>query len=420
MKLIREEYILLLLAGVVLVLPFAHIKAVMFGVPIYVPEWLVLIAFVLKCRQYQRGTTDLRKAHTVIIAGLMLFLGGALLSSVTHPLTLTGLGLLKSWFFFPFLFGWLAWQELTSVRKREVLLFSWWCMLGLVALRSLFLWISDQMTYDGRLAGDYASPNFLAALLSPAVLISLAAWYELKRRKATVWVATIPLVVLILCVMVLVLTRSYGSWGALFFAVLTFAILYLRRVSKPLMMVIIMSSLALVVSFFWFDFGSEKWQSIVTHDPRSSWSSRLMIWQTALLAAKEHPLLGIGVGRFQEVYLSYQSQFPPYLEWAVPEPHNFFLAVFLSTGMMGLVGMLLLLGRIALFFWRSFPGENDMAVVHLSLISSLWALFLFSGILDTPYFKTDLAYSFFLLLALTLSLQTKSRSGWRAAERSHS
>ena len=68
-----------------------------------------------------------------------------------------------------------------------------------------------------------------------------------------------------------------------------------------------------------------------------------MIWKSAGLMIKNNPLFGIGPGNFQEKYMEYQKYFPPYLEWAVPQPHNIFLAFWLESGLIGLAGFILLL-----------------------------------------------------------------------------
>ena len=127
-----------------------------------------------------------------------------------------------------------------------------------------------------------------------------------------------------------------------------------------------------------------------------------MIWQSATRILEDHIVLGIGVGRFQEEYLSYQSFFSPYLVWAVPEPHNFLLALFLSTGLLGGIGFVLVSIRLVLLFVKRLYGDQELNYEGFFLFS-LWLLFFVYGLVDTPYFKTDLAYAFFLLFALSKS-----------------
>ena len=108
-------------------------------------------------------------------------------------------------------------------------------------------------------------------------------------------------------------------------------------------------------------------------------------------------LFGIGLGRFQAVYLEYQKYFPPYLEWAVPQPHNLYLAVWLQTGLMGLIGFIILVARSIFILIKN---KNREAVLLLGILT----LYLVCGLFDTPFFKTDLAFSFWLAIVLILTI----------------
>jgi O-antigen ligase len=108
---------------------------------------------------------------------------------------------------------------------------------------------------------------------------------------------------------------------------------------------------------------------------------------------KNHWLIGIGPGNYQEKYLDYQKYYPPYLEWAVPHPHNLYLAFWLYGGIAGLIGFLSL---IFLWFKGILPkiksGPDWTALVSLGIM----AYILTHGLIDTTYFKNDLAVIFWL------------------------
>lgn len=134
---------------------------------------------------------------------------------------------------------------------------------------------------------------------------------------------------------------------------------------------------------------------------RSSWQSRLAIWQAAWLIGKDHPIFGIGAGMFQEYYLRYQKYFSvPYLEWAVPQPHNLFLAFWLQAGLLGLFGFVWLL---VIFFRQAISLIKKRN--QLAMAMGLVVLYtLLHGLVDTTYFKNDLAVVFWLMAALLASL----------------
>ena len=137
----------------------------------------------------------------------------------------------------------------------------------------------------------------------------------------------------------------------------------------------------------------------------SSLASRMIIWKSAIRILKDNFVLGIGPGMFQEKYLAYQVHFKPYLEWAVPHPHNVFLAFWLQSGLIGLVGFLWL---IAVFFKNIFSNKDNKITL---LCGALMIYFLAHGLIDTTYWRNDLAAMFWMVVVLSAAnrMQTINR-----------
>jgi O-antigen ligase len=131
---------------------------------------------------------------------------------------------------------------------------------------------------------------------------------------------------------------------------------------------------------------------------RSSLASRIIIWEVSLHLLREHPWLGIGPGNFQQSYLNAQLFFPPYLEWAVPHPHQLYLAFWLESGLLGLIGFLFIIHYTLMRLWRA-SKEKTSGMLPMLLLSLLTALLL-QGFFDTPYFSLPLAYLFWCILLL--------------------
>ncbi len=401
MKFFHQQVITVFLIITIILLPFSHLKMVIGVFPFYFPEIFVtlsLIAFLIT-RQKNSLFTGLDRG---ILLGGILFLGGSIVSLLLNPYTLTGLGMIKSWFGFPFLFALLLWRDTQHLRERDRMLIIWYGVLCGIALRSFYYLLTGDITYDGRLQGDYASPNFLAYSLAPAILMSC--WYLLYvRTQSWLWFANLS--VLALLVSVFFATHSYGAWGGVFVALGIFLLLknnHCTPFKKSLL--IGLSVLSVFLAFIYFEHGSDKWQALMHQSERSALASRLMIWQSALKMVSDSPVFGIGIGRFQQVYLSYQAFFPPYLEWAVPEPHNIFLAVYLSTGLVGLLGFLILMSRLIFLLWRQYQKNTNPGVSGIDSVFflGLSALFLVYGFMDTPLFTTELSYVFFLWFTLAI------------------
>jgi O-antigen ligase len=83
-------------------------------------------------------------------------------------------------------------------------------------------------------------------------------------------------------------------------------------------------------------------------DPRRpldrSLKARLNIWKAAVDFGTEEWSLGIGLGQFPRMYSSYPDSHGP------ENAHNFFLQVFAESGLLGLVGLGVFLGTIAVAF----------------------------------------------------------------------
>jgi|GEM_PF-514010 len=272
------------------------------------------------------------------------------------------------------------------------------------------------------------------------------------------------ILILILELFVLYLTYSYGTWLALLIASLFIALSHSvipsedqsdwsksrdpfripKRDSRPddpvgqasaalrsgrndkksLFKGVLVGFLLLALLFL-SQLNNPKLQHILNGDYYSSLHSRLMIWQSAWKISQDHWLFGIGGGNFQQAYLDYQKYFPePYIEWAVPMPHNIFLAFSTQLGVFGLASFLTIIilsiltvipsnvegSLLSMFkgFLRSSPyhtvrgsGRNDKKTDFLTL----WALsyliyFLIHGLIDTPYWKNDLAIIFWLAIAV--------------------
>lgn len=412
------SFIRFLLLSLPLFLPFAQAKFVFFGVPLYLIELPILLATLLFFGGIFSHQLKWKKLSSLEIgAGLAasLFFLGAILSFLHNPFSLTGLGMLKTWFLFPLLFVFLVIQIGWKEKDRETLFLLWLCSTGVVALGSLPFLLTGELTYDGRLAGWYASPNYLAATLVPGILIALFFLWNQRKNASLSWKYLVYSTLLVVFLVVLFATHSYGTWGALAVSALFLVFSLWRAQNQRKMKWALPGALVVIgiLTFISLESGNEKWKTLWSLEERSSLHSRIMIWESARKMIADEPFFGIGLGRFQAMYLEYQKYFPPYLEWAVPEPHNLYLAVWLSTGLVGLFGFFGLLYLALKHLWKNIrkrgEGQEEMQSALLAL--SLLLFYLLYGLIDTPYFKTDLAFSFWFLIALALSYKKNSPTG---------
>jgi O-antigen ligase len=227
--------------------------------------------------------------------------------------------------------------------------------------------------------------------LAPGILSGLYFWKktgrETKKIKAIYIISFLSLLVSFY------LTYSYAAWMAVIISILIVELIKWKNkfnFSKIFAVTLIM------LLIFLFQWNGQKMKAFRTLDERSSIESRIMIWKTSVKILENNLFWGIGPGNFQQKYLEYQKYFLPYLEWAVPHPHNLYLTFWLSGGILSFIGFLTLI-----FFWFQKAIKNER--------NSLWAVsftimlyFLFHGLTDTTYFKNDLAVIFWLNFLLAL------------------
>jgi O-antigen ligase len=327
----------------------------------------------------------LRQKKILWSSGLIFF--GFIFAALFNKNYFETAGILKSWVFLPFIFSLIAGSMLNKKQKEKI--FSiYYLSAFLVATTSLIYFFLGKITYDGRLESIFNSPNYLAMYLAPAFFIAYFGKtvdrLNLKNEKKWLLLSLAPIT------LSTYLTYSYGAWLSILASFLIIILWKKKNFAKNIFILLIG-----ILIIFLSQQRKNKFLDLLLLNPRSSFFSRLMIWRSAEKILCDNFFWGIGIGNFQNKYLAYQKYFQPYLEWAVPHPHNLYLAFWLYSGIIGFIGFALLL-----FFWvrTTLKKETDDSLKLLSL--ALMSYFLLHGIIDTTYFKNDLAVMFWLLINL--------------------
>jgi len=336
-------------------------------------------------RRFRRISAILK--DIAIPAGLLFI--GIVTSTAFSGFQRISMGIVKGWFIIPFLLFlvillYIECEKDTLTLMHMLVLSS--CAVGAVAF---YYMLQGEFTYDGRLRAFYLSPNFLAMYLAPVIVLMAAYCMHEKKR----WLAVIYYAGLALVLPPFLLTKSLGAWIAVIIGI---SILWAAAVF-PRKHVRILTAAAISAIFFsiaipFFVEGPLVRNSLIRET--GSTASRIAIWRSARELIERHPLFGIGPGMFQDAYLSLQNHFPPYLDRNVPHPHNLFFAFWLESGLMGAVGFYLL----SLTFIKT-KAATEWWWITLPVI-----VILVYGIIDTPYWKNDLAGQFWVLLALGFAL----------------
>ncbi len=408
----------------------------------------------------RRGFIQFHNSKLVI--GIILLFLGLTISTIISTDIKTSAGIFKGWFVGPFLF-FLVLISIVKTKKQIIDLFSVWMLSGLaVAAISIFYLMAGNLTYDDRLKAFFLSPNHLAMYLAPAFLIALVFLLNGKKldikKVSGIKYQVLSIIFLIIIIVPLSFTHSYGAFLGIAAAIICLIIPLLGggwgwvksamekptpspsregncsllkisptlfdkgRITKIILCSLILSSLLFL--------SADKFQQVVNPDNRSSFHSRLMIWSASKEILKDNYIFGIGPGTFQEVYLSYSDKFgEPYLEWAVPQPHNIFLAFWLQAGVIGLAGFILILvwffrvikipltpfdkggrttpnpsllrrGKTNPPFTKKETSKRGIHNSQFTIPIILMIYFLIHGLIDTTYWKNDLSLMFWILIGV--------------------
>lgn len=385
-----------LAAAILLLLPLYYLRFNIFGLPTNLVEVLVAILFVLTLMRRPSLLASFRKNGlkwpiALILAGLFL---GCLVSLDKYA----ALGILKGWFVVPILY-YSCVLDLFSEDGYGLIISALFINIIIVALYALLQCagiihlLSYQSASEGirayltqhRAIAFFESPNYLAMYLVPTILMVFGYQYSRKEFGKLLLLTTPFLAV--------VLTASRGGLVAL---VVGFVVIVSAK--KGFRWATISGIIALVVS-----------AGLLLSLPHVGGSggdqARTYIWSHALALIKEHPILGIGPGQFNgelNAKLANDAYYQDSVREYALHAHNVFLNFYLSGGILALVGFV---WACVVIIGQQLKSNRD-TVARLSLLAALLAV-LIHGMVDTTYFKNDLAIHFWLIAALSVTMKPK-------------
>ncbi|MGN6811724.1 MAG: O-antigen ligase family protein, partial [Thermomicrobiales bacterium] len=234
-----------------------------------------------------------------------------------------------------------------------------------------------------RATSVYMHPNNLALYLVRAAAFALALLVlsPTPRRERALYVA-LPLLLIGLA-----LTFSRGAFLGLAVAIAVLGIAAGRRLARVTLLVAAAGGAALLAL-------------AATRLNSGSLGLREYIWRSTLAMIRDHPAFGVGLDQFLTQYTPRYVNPAAWGERFTSHPHDFLLDFWVRLGIMGLAWILWLLVSLAVRVGRSWrlgeTGERRLLVAAtLACVAAL-----VHGTIDNFYFLIDLAFSWWLLLAL--------------------
>jgi putative inorganic carbon (HCO3(-)) transporter len=353
---------------------------------------LTVLAFIVESA-LQRRMPRLDTPFSVIVAVLLL---ATVIGVVASPDRQEALGIAKAYIVEPMVLFFISVNVLRSSWDWERVVYG-------LYVSGLVVAVSQAVAVAGALANHtlnlnvappvpswlWTNNNFGGIFLDPLVGLALGlALFGGVRHRNLHWAA------LVLLGLGDVLTLSRGSWLALVVLAIVAAALHPRR--RVLLAVCLA---ALVVAVILPPVRHRISNELNPNSPANSLVARARLWHATVDLIGAHPFTGSGLAGFQTAITPYRKQVHDTATQTHVYPDQLELDFWVELGVLGfvaLLGFLVELVRYLVPVLRAGPRAHPWAVA----LSLAWVGILVHGLLDSPYWKNDLAAEWWILAAL--------------------
>jgi len=459
-----------------LLIPFYLVKTTFFGIPFTLPEVVIyalvaaaLVSFaknnlmpssifrsvfgsmrlaVLRRQSFLRRYGDLLFPLAVFVVGAfvalvavesrIVFSDGQVFEGMR-----TALGILKGWIIAPMLFLIVYLACIPDNNRLLDTLNVYGFSAVVLAVWALFQVSTDgYVTPDARASGPFESANYLALYIVPALVylmirikdIVLPLYAEEKKsfigsffRRGDIKEKhpEISLFILgfLLLFLALLASKSYAGMiaamgGALFYFGLEFLEFKSRneKALNPWKFLAGFLVFLVIILGVIYVIDPGKWQAMFRFDERNSSSVRMEVYSVSAGLIGENWLTGIGPGQYEAMYKLHSERLlgrEPY-ELNMLHPHNLLLAVWLNTGLLGLMGfvtILVMAFKRCAFHFKKFASAKINSAPKLRVMGTAVLIgILIYGLFDMPFFKNDLSILFWIVIAIIFAADHEEKS----------
>jgi putative inorganic carbon (HCO3(-)) transporter len=326
----------------------------------------------------------------------LLFLAAGVVSVVVAPDRRAALGLYRAYLIEPIAFGLVIVNIVDSAKRAAILLLALGAGGAVAGLANAAVVLAalHNREYDVLNTPPvviYNTANAVALYLVPLVAVAGAVALHWPDRRVRL-IAAGGLAVGVAAVL---LSFSRGGYLALGVVAIGLALSHRRRWQLLAGAAVVMVGLLLVPAI-----GRRVWGEIDLNNPRNTLVGRFHLWSAALAMLRDHPILGAGLSGFA-------TRLAPYWNATHTDrftyPHNIVLNFWSETGIAGVLAFAWILGAGFASAWAGWrKSAAGWRAIHLGVLLALVAVVV-HGLVDVPYWKNDLSFEFWVLLALTLA-----------------
>ena len=294
-------------------------------------------------------------------------------------------------------------NNVRDLRDVKILLLALMISAGIFSLLALIDYSLFEQTFGSRLRVRYLDRNLgrFSKFYDLAIPVNFALIFITKDKMKKI-LFTLGL---LLSMTTMLLMQMRGSYVVIFLAILAIAFIYRKKLFViiliiPFFIAIMMPSKMITRAQEMFQFGD-----YLTKDGVLNYRSEA--WKGAVRIIKEHPILGLGIGKsnFGRTVEKFDDLKIPY-----DHAHNTILQIAVELGLIGLAAFLWFFGSV---FYHGIKGycslpKNDMrAILIFGILCGIGALFAHGFI--AYFYKHTSFYALWVFVALLIVLVEGNR-----------
>lgn len=233
----------------------------------------------------------------------------------------------------------------------------------------------------------------MCILLPMTLIIIMDSRFETRLKKSAAF-ATFGIILGLLG------NKSRGAWLTELFVVPIAIYQYVKQNRKYLISVILVT-LCVVGYMISQPQYVQRIKSITNTTTDHSNADRIWTWKSAKLMIRDHPITGIGFGRFDDIYVN-QYKYEEETQ-SLPHTHNNFIQITVESGIIGLAGFLYLVWyflNTSLQSYRMSANPYDLIIFTIFL-----AHVCVFGQIDYTFWGVGMQPFFLFVFAILLKLK---------------